>query len=424
MSNHLAIATVTAALGQLIGNAADSAVPGTVVRFGRPTAPNGVAEKKVHLYLYQVTPNAALRNVDTPTRDARGLLKARPQIALDLHYLLSFYGDEQQFEPDRMLGAVVRDLHARPVLQRDAIANTIASHVPTLNGSNLADAIEHVKFTPEPLSLEELSKVWSVFMQTPHALSVVYQGRVVLIESEDNVGPTLPVLERGEGDRGVDTRIGPFPQLLDVHISAVAAAENRPRLPSFPHAELGLHLRFAVRNLGGNVGLRFAHPRLPALEVSIPAEDRGPDEIRFVLPADVTAVTEWAAGIYAVTAFIQGSDPERTSNVLPLPLAPRITDIAPNPALRDASGAVTLSIGCQPQVLPDQSAALLLAGRVVMAEARVAPTDALSFIVTNAPVVTDELVQLRIDGVGSLPFRFNEATMRLEFDDNQRVTIQ
>lgn len=364
MSNHLAIATVTAALGQLIGSAADSAVPGTVLRFGRPTPPNGVGEKKLHLYLYQVTPNAALRNADTPTRDANGRLKKQPQVALDLHYLLSFYGDEQQFEPDRMLGAVVRDLRASPILQRDVITNAIASHTPTLDGSNLADAIEHVKFTPEPLSLEELSKVWSVFMQTPHALSVAYQGRVVLIESDEDIRATLPVLERGEGDHGVDIQVGPFPQLLNVHISPVAAAEIRPRPPSYPIAELGLHLRFATRNLGGQeVGLRFAHPRLATQEVIIPAEDRGPDEIRFVLPADAPAMTAWAAGIYGVTTFVAGADPARTSNVLSLPLAPRIASISPNPATPDAAGSVTLVTSCEPHVLPEQSAALLLAGR-------------------------------------------------------------
>ena len=43
MSNHLAIATVTAALAQLVRDATQSAVPGSDVLLGRPEAPAGGA---------------------------------------------------------------------------------------------------------------------------------------------------------------------------------------------------------------------------------------------------------------------------------------------------------------------------------------------------------------------------------------------
>ena len=132
MSNRLAVATVTSALGHLVQASAQTAVSGVALRLGRPTAPAGDAErKKVHVYLYQVTPNGALRNADMPTRSANGRLVTRPQVALDLHYLLSFYGDQTAFEPDRMLGAVVRDLHARPVLTPAAIQNGIENNGPS-----------------------------------------------------------------------------------------------------------------------------------------------------------------------------------------------------------------------------------------------------------------------------------------------------
>ena len=73
MSNSLAIATVTAALAQLVRTAAQGAVGGADVIIGRPEAPaNGDAQPRVRLYLYQVTPNAALRNADLPTRRGNG----------------------------------------------------------------------------------------------------------------------------------------------------------------------------------------------------------------------------------------------------------------------------------------------------------------------------------------------------------------
>ena len=89
----------------------------------------------------------------------------RPRIGLDLHYLLTFYGSEAGFVPQRLLGSVVRTLHARPVLSRTQIQQALTAF-PALQSSNLADDVELVKFTQLPLTLEELSKLWSVFFQT------------------------------------------------------------------------------------------------------------------------------------------------------------------------------------------------------------------------------------------------------------------
>src|SRR5207244_718340 len=100
-------------------------------------------------YLYQVSPNAALTNADLPARRNNGELMQRPQAALDLNYLLTFYGAEAQLEPQRLLASTVRALHARPILTREIIRQTIAK--PTfafLANSNLADAIDLVKLTP------------------------------------------------------------------------------------------------------------------------------------------------------------------------------------------------------------------------------------------------------------------------------------
>ena len=176
MSNALAIATVTTALAQIVRGAAQSIVNGAEVVTGRPD-PNATPGHRIHLFLYQVSPNGAMRNNDLPTQSSDGKIVTRPTVALDLHYLLAFYGSEADLETQRMLGAVVRDLHARPILSRQMILDAIASQ-QFLSGSNLADAIEKVKFTPLVVSLEEMSKLWSVFFQTPYALSIANQGTV------------------------------------------------------------------------------------------------------------------------------------------------------------------------------------------------------------------------------------------------------
>jgi hypothetical protein len=426
MSNALAIATVTAALAQIVRTAVQSALPGAEVLTERPDGtPSG--GPRVRLFMYQISSNTALRNNDLPTRTANGNLTKRPAVALELHYLLAFYGNENELEPQRMLGAVVRDIHAKPVLMRQMIEDAITS-TPFLSNSDLADAVEQVKFTPLSLSLEELSKIWSVFFQAPYALSVVYQGTVVLIESEENAQAVLPVLRRGAEDQGVSVLLGLFPTLDSIHIGAPEETGRHPRMLSYPGAQLGTMLTLAGRNLAGEIiNVRFEHTRLGiATIIEVPSSDRSDIEQRIMLADDAAARTEWAAGLYTVTVTVQNGDARRTTNQLPLSFAPRITGIAPpNPVARDASGNATLSITCSPQMRPSQRATLLIADREVAAQAHPAETDTLQFIIEDAPAVTDALLRLRIDGVDSLPFRRQAIPPppRLVFDDSQRITI-
>jgi hypothetical protein len=200
MSNFLAIATVTATLQRILQAAINADNISAIVTTLKPDAASGQVWS-VNLYLYQVTPNAAWRNSDLPTRRSGGELVQRPQLALNLHYLLTFYGDEVNLEPQRLLGSVVRTLHAMPVLTRKMISDTIPdpkkqSNFIFLADSDLADQVELVRFTPISLSTEELSKLWSVFFQTTYNLSIAYQGSVVLIESEESTQSALPVRER------------------------------------------------------------------------------------------------------------------------------------------------------------------------------------------------------------------------------------
>lgn len=206
MSNYLAIATVTATLSQLIYDALSAVsneIKGAIVTTVRPDeAAHDSAQAKVNVYLYQITPNAALRNADLPTRRADGSLAQRPKIALDLSYLLTFYGDEPTLIPQRLLGVTVSTLQSEPMLTRERILSVTnppppppGQHNPYdfLSTSTLAGDVELVKFSPIPLSLEELSKLWSVFLQTSYTLSVPYMATVVIIESEKTPVQALPV---------------------------------------------------------------------------------------------------------------------------------------------------------------------------------------------------------------------------------------
>lgn len=201
MSNYLAIATVTAALADVVHTAMLDDGPGMVrdvrVVAGPPRAEDSPRSPQINIFLYQVTPNTALRNNDLPTRSTDGTTRQRPQVALDLDYLISFHGDDNQLEPQRMLGKVVSVLHSQPLLTQQRIRLAIdATHGREgdyLIDSDLADQTEKVKFSPLTLSLEELSKLWSILFQAPYALSILYRASTVLIESDVEVITAPPV---------------------------------------------------------------------------------------------------------------------------------------------------------------------------------------------------------------------------------------
>ena len=159
-----------------------------------PTHQAHLPSPGVNAFLYQVAPNVALRNSDLPTRAPDGTLLQRPQAALDLFYLITFYGDDLQLEQQRLLGAVTLALHAQPWLKTaDIVA---AQGAPYLAGADLANQTERVRFRPINFSLEELSKLWSFLLKTDYVLSAAYVASVVLIDTSDATPPpALPVLQ-------------------------------------------------------------------------------------------------------------------------------------------------------------------------------------------------------------------------------------
>lgn len=116
---------------------------------------------------------------------------ARPRVPLILNYLIAFYG-EQDVAAERMMGSVVGQLHASPILARDQIEKVIESNA-FLAGSDLASQPESIKLTPVYLSLEDLSKLWTVFFQVAHRLSLIYQVSVVMIEANQEPEVLLKV---------------------------------------------------------------------------------------------------------------------------------------------------------------------------------------------------------------------------------------
>lgn len=406
MSNPLAIAAVTATLRHLLDEGINAHLPGTTISTKPPDkAFNG--SNCVNLFLYQANANPALRNMDLP-HEVKAGESGSPALALDLYYLLTAYGEsEEETDPTthKLLGYAMSILHDHALLGRAEIRDALADN-------DLHEQFERVRITHQPMSVDELSKLWTTF-QTNYRLSTAYQAAVVLIDSSKAKTLPLPVLRRGAEDQGVNTVLGPFPTI------------EKFVLPKpFTSARLGDELEIQGHHLGGmSVSVQFTHSELPAPVEIEPLTSSTENKLIVPLPNDVAAQAQWVAGIYSVAVIIQKAvgENERVSNALPLRLAPHLTDIVPDPAAPDGSGNVTLQLTSSPQVLPEQRAMMLIGDREVPAEAHPAQTDTLSFIVSEA-VAGEYVVRLRINGVDSFPVIQTPGGL-LEFDPDQKVTI-
>jgi hypothetical protein len=237
MSSAFAIAAVTAVLKDLlndglinhdlsakVGNVKVTALPPDLVPITNPDEPS-----RLNLFLYRVTPNIGWRNADLPSRNDSGTRLTNPPLALDLHYLLTAYS-AQELHSEVLLGYAMQLLHETPVLTRDAINKTLKPSLPDdvtlppgldmLSTSDLAEQVEAIKISPQYLSLEEMSKVWTT-MQKPYRPTTAYQVSVVLIQSTQPASSPLPVLMRGSGNEGVrvlPSLIPPYPTIARIDL--------------------------------------------------------------------------------------------------------------------------------------------------------------------------------------------------------------
>ncbi len=402
MSNTLAIGAVTATLRSLLeteiaqeggGLRVTTLPPEKAQTFGQADG-----DGRINLFLYHTQISPAWRNADPP-RQVKPNESGFAPLGLDLSYLLTAYertdGDSTVLA-HRLLGRAMLILHDHPLLGADEIRAVVPEN-------DLADQIERVRITPQPMSLEELSKLWMIF-QTGYRISAAYQVSLVLIDSRRAARTPLPVLTRGEGDRGVNSQpdlVPPFPALL-----AVDLPEGQTTVRAGEEITLrGVHLS------GSAVAVRFSGVRLtdPVIE----AVTGSAVEVKVNVP-------NLPAGSYTIAIRVsQGTQPDRFTNELPLLIAPRITSIAPTTA---AAGDIAITVQCTPNVLPAQRAALLFGDREIPANARSAPTGTLSFDISGA-AAGEYFVRLRVDGVDSLIVIRSGTPPKPQFDPAQKVTV-
>ncbi len=411
MSNSLAIAAVTATLRNLLDSkinasladdpATDPGLAGTGITTKALDKARTGSSNQVNLFLFQTAPNSAWQNRDLP-QQTKPNEQGRPPLALVLHYLVTAYGagDDDQMG-HRLLGRSMSVLHDHAVLGQTEIRAALA-------GNDLADQIDRVRIVPLALSVEEISKLWTVF-QAPYRISAAYQISAVLIDSNVPAKAALPVLKRGSDNRGVGSQASldsPYPNL-----TAIGLPANQPCLRLGQTAQL-----VGAKLEGTGQGILLQHSRWDA-GVEIPPTGTPTDtEIDVVIP---NMPASWPAGFYLASALVQRPTEtyRRSTNELPLMVAPVITSALP----LTATVGSTLALSCSPEVLSSQRASLFVGDREVPAQAHPSQTSSLGFALPPDLSGT-YFIRLRVDGIDSqLVLDYGAAAPA--FDPLQKVTI-
>ncbi|KXU84621.1 hypothetical protein CR51_41470 [Caballeronia megalochromosomata] len=408
MSTALAVAAVTQALKNLLADGVlDDNVSGQVgdVRVtalppDRVAVDGTDAHSQINLFLYQVTENAAWRNVGLPSFSRTGERISNPPLALDLHYLLMAYG-VQELHSEILLGYAMQILHDTPQLSRDGLrealkgidASTTTSppgvvkppeipkHLGMIALSNLAEQFELVKFTPEVLSTEEISRLWTAF-GAKYRTSAAYVASCVLIQSTVATRATRPVIRS-------NLEVVQFlrPTIGDAQPSMVAAGKTLTLTGSQLWQPGSTHVQLSSVEVPVQPGATSLQ-----LQVLVPN----------TLRAGINTASVSLGVSFADTDPAVGERPGPMSNTVAFMLIPSLLNV---PASAKQGAAVTVDVN--PPVGFDQDVQILLDDTAIVVPPRPAPpagtetTTSITFTVPKGMAAGIVHVRIRVDGAES-----------------------
>lgn len=168
LDNRLIEPTVSASVGEV----AVSALPPDRIDIGADE------RSRLNLFLYRTTPHTMLRQGGGPSN-------GRAALTLDLHYLITAYG-ERDFHAEILLGHAVQLLLETPLLTPEVINGVTAAHGDNTILAQAAVALteqhQPIAITPEFLSADETSKLWSA-LQARYRPSAAFKAATVVVEA-------------------------------------------------------------------------------------------------------------------------------------------------------------------------------------------------------------------------------------------------
>ncbi len=133
------------------------------------------------IFLYQITENPHMKNQPLERIESNRL--KYPPLSLNLHYLLTpstkETNDIKDWDTHIILGRAMEILYDNAILEGPVLMDILK----TLNREECYEKIRQIRIILNSLSLDDLTKIWNS-LDTPMRLSVCYEVRVIMIESE------------------------------------------------------------------------------------------------------------------------------------------------------------------------------------------------------------------------------------------------
>lgn len=120
------------------------------------------------LYLYRVIENSDMKNRPLEPKDTN--LLQYPPLSLNLFYLITPLTKSAD-NGYKLLGKTMQILYDSAIVKGPALQDI------------LANTAEELRIILNPISMEDITKLWSSFMR-PYRLSLSYEVKVVYIDSE------------------------------------------------------------------------------------------------------------------------------------------------------------------------------------------------------------------------------------------------
>jgi hypothetical protein len=295
------------------------------------------------------------------------------------------------------MGSIVHTLNSQSIFTPEMIRETMTDSTFTfLADSNLAEQVEVIGISPLSLSIEEISKIWTVFFQTPYSLSMAYKVSVVLIESGVVIKKPLPV-------RGLQPHVTPSQPA----ISQVKTLAELAKLSPTQLANTGLILADSTLLIqGSNLDAEVTQVRVGDAKLT----PQTVTDRQITLNLSSSPIESLRAGVQS----LQIIHPQKqvSSNIVPIILRPTIEEVTvlniqgkgDEPRQADVTVLVNLTINKTQQVtliLTELSLGQFAGHSYAQTKNRRAHSRSITFGITDC-LPGSYLVRLLVDGAESL----------------------
>lgn len=200
MSDYRAIADVGVTLVELLRKNMTSLIhTETQIVLASPGEIGPNDDVRLSLFLYQIIENIHLKNQEMLIKDPSKL--KFPPITLDLYYMLTAYPSgtdtgpqdltERTKEEHQILGLAIQILNDNAILSD-----------PVLKGSLVWNNIE-LHITMNPMSLDEMTKMWTTFPGKPFRSSFCFLVTPISIDSSRELGVQRVISKESNYDNTV-----------------------------------------------------------------------------------------------------------------------------------------------------------------------------------------------------------------------------